>query len=247
MTPEQLNAFVDGELDLAGQLQAERDPALHAPAAQLRELSRLVRSQADYHRAPDALRERLRRCAAAATAPPAAARRRRWSAWQAGGASAFATALLAVGLHLALAPDDGRRLQDEAVASHVRASLSQRSIDVASSDQHTVKPWLSARLDYSPPVQHPQAAGAVLVGGRVDALAGRPVAVLVYRLRQHEVDVFVWPAGDRPPPAVAAAQRGFNLAGSTGDGMAWLAVSDVNAGELSRLVRVLAGTDGAAR
>ena len=40
-----------------------------------------------------------------------------------------------------------RRTEDEVLASHARAVVSGRLLDVASSDHHTVKPWLSQRLD----------------------------------------------------------------------------------------------------
>src|SRR5213076_1509313 len=65
------------------------------------------------------------------------------------------------------------------------ATLCNRLVDVASSDRHTVKPWLSSRLDYSPPVQDFSADGLPLAGGRLDYLDGHPVATLVYRYREH--------------------------------------------------------------
>jgi anti-sigma factor RsiW len=243
-TPQALNAFIDGELDLATQLEAEalveRDAALRQHTEQLRELSRAVRLQADYHAAPAALRAHLGR----------RPRQPRWLpsfTWRIAGASALCSLVLAWGLQTALAPSASDLLLNEAVASHVRATLAQRSIDVASTDQHTVKPWLSARLDFSPPVQHPVAAGAVLQGGRIDYLGGRPVAVLVYQLRAHQIDVFVWPSRERPAIDTPAARRGFQMAAAGRDGMAWLAVSDVNGDDLTRVLQALTAGDGAPR
>ena len=120
----------------------------------------------------------------------------------------------------------------EAVTNHTRATLGNRLTEVASSDQHTVKPWLSARLDYSPPVQDLSAEGFPLAGGRLDYLDRHPVATLVYRYRQHTIDVFVRPVpgGAAPTPSVTLATlRGFNVAHATGSGMEWWAVSDVSA------------------
>src|SRR6266550_5418935 len=99
----------------------------------------------------------------------------------------------------------------EAVATHVRATLSNRQIEVASSDQHTVKPWLSARLDYSPPVQDLAAEGFALTGGRLDTLERRPVATLVYRYRQHTLDAFVRPDSAHAPLTALRTVRGFSV------------------------------------
>jgi anti-sigma factor RsiW len=131
----------------------------------------------------------------------------------------------------------------EAVTNHTRATLGNRLTDVASSDQHTVKPWLSARLDYSPPVRDLATDGFPLVGGRLDYLDRHPVATLVYRYRQHTIDVFVRPLTGKtaPVPAgTAATLRGFNVALATGSGMEWWAVSDVSADVLEGFVARLA-------
>src|SRR5438034_11604292 len=87
-----------------------------------------------------------------------------------------------------------------AVGAHVRAALNNHLIEVASSDQHTVKPWLSARLDYSPPVPDLSRDGFTLTGARLEYLAGRSVATLVYRYRDHTIDVFVRPESRGAPP-----------------------------------------------
>jgi anti-sigma factor RsiW len=129
----------------------------------------------------------------------------------------------------------------EAVATHVRATLNDHLVQVASSDQHTVKPWLSARLDYSPPVHDLAAEGFPLVGGRLDNLDKHRVATLVYRYRLHTIDVFVRPETERSMPPLSTV-RGFNVAHATGSGMDWLAVSDVSADVLSSFVQRLAAS-----
>ena len=129
------------------------------------------------------------------------------------------------------------------VAAHVRATLGDRLIEVASSDQHTVKPWLSARLDYSPPVQDLASEGFALIGGRLDYLEGRQVATLVYLYRQHTIDVFVRPGTSHAPASALRTVRGFNVARASGPGMDWLAVSDVEPAVLSAFVERLARED----
>jgi anti-sigma factor RsiW len=127
----------------------------------------------------------------------------------------------------------------EAVRIHVQAGLADRRIEVASSDRHTVKPWLSARLDFSPPVNDLKDEGFELAGGRIEVLRGRRVAILVYRHRLHFIDVFVQPLPSGAP-AHSGSLRGFHLAHAMGDGMDFLAVSDVDAAVLQDFVARLA-------
>lgn len=246
MTPEEasrlLHAHVDGELDpersIELEAQLERDPALRAARDGIRDMSAAIREQADYYRAPESLASRLRASIPAAPGAEAPRRilRRRWLQ----PAAVFATAVVLTWIVAVatLRPGEDQRIADEALASHVRATLAGRLWDVASSDQHTVKPWLSARLNYSPPVSDFGAEGLELRGGRIDYLGGQPVAVLVYQRRQHMIDVFVRPArvaGER-----SYARDGFNMERFAANGMEFWIVSDLNRNELSGLSRLLA-------
>jgi len=130
-----------------------------------------------------------------------------------------------------------------AVATHVRAMLGDHLIEVASSDRHTVKPWLSARLDYAPPVQDLANEGFTLIGGRLDYLERRNVATLVYRYGEHTIDVFVRPDTSRLRASALRTVRGFNVAHASGASMDWLAVSDAEPAVLSAFVERLARED----
>ncbi len=126
----------------------------------------------------------------------------------------------------------------EAVSAHTRALLVDHAIEVASSDQHTVRPWLSARLNFVPPVVDLAAQGYPLLGARRDVLAGETAAALVYRHGAHVISVFVKPAES---DAVAGAEttrvvRGFNVIERTQGGLAFCFVSDANPRELQALV-----------
>jgi anti-sigma factor RsiW len=207
-----------------------------------------VRAEVPYFPATPALRERVRALLANAR-DVAPARPRpvpdRWR-WLSGGALAGCTATMLAWM-LGTAVIDWRANEDvavEAVTTHVRATLNNHLIEVASSDQHTVKPWLSARLDYSPPVRDLASEGFALGGGRVDTLGKQRVATLVYHYRLHTIDVFVRPEMAHAPSELRTL-RGFNVAHATGSGMDWLAVSDVSAEVLTAFVQRLARADAA--
>ena len=160
--------------------------------------------------------------------------------WGTAMAMAFA-AVFAVALTLQLEQVGlGQRLDQEITASHVRSLIGGRATDVASSDQHTVKPWFSGKLDFSPPVRDFVEDGFPLVGGRVDYINNRRVAVLVYRRRQHLIDVYVWPKGERSASSLDADTiDGFHIEHATSGGMVYVAISDVNREDLRALMTLL--------
>ncbi len=106
-----------------------------------------------------------------------------------------------------------------------------------SSNQHTVKPWFQGKLDFSPPVVDLAPAGFPLIGGRVDSIAGRSVAALVYQRRDHIINVFVLPASDRTATGDARSIRGFQERHWVQADLSLWAVSDLNDRELSEFAR----------
>ncbi|HXZ55118.1 MAG TPA: anti-sigma factor [Burkholderiales bacterium] len=237
-----LHAYADGELDPARMLELEAhlaaNPSARAACERLRGLSAAIRAKADYHAAPAGLAERL-----AASIPPAPVTRPRRFAvprWLPSAAAVAGFALLAwIAATVAMRPGEDERLAAEVLDAHVRSTLAGRPFDVASSDQHTVKPWLSARLPFSPPVADLSAQGFELTGGRLDYVGGRRVAVLAYKRRQHLIDVFVWPSAARPHEP-ALTRDGFNIERFARDGMEFWVVSDLNRNELGDFARLLA-------
>lgn len=125
-----------------------------------------------------------------------------------------------------------------AVDSHLRSLQPGHLMDVPSTDQHTVKPWFDGRLDFAPPVRELSNSGFTLQGGRIDVLRGQSVAALVYGLRKHVINVFVWKSSALPSvPAEGEAQGYYWLSWPHGD-LTILAVSDASPEALQDLRRV---------
>jgi anti-sigma factor RsiW len=130
-------------------------------------------------------------------------------------------------------PETDQFLATQLIASHVRSLMASHLTDVASSDQHTVKPWLDARLDFAPPVVDLSQQGFPLIGGRLDYLDNRGVAALVYQRRKHFINLFVWPAGPGAEKAMKAISRqGYHLLHWLDSEFNYWAISDISAKEL---------------
>jgi anti-sigma factor RsiW len=130
-------------------------------------------------------------------------------------------------------PGPDQFLATQLIASHVRSLMAAHLTDVASSDQHTVKPWLDTKLDFAPPVVDLSSDGFPLVGGRLDYLDNRPVAALVYGRRKHFINLFVWPAAsDEAKAPKTITREGYQLLHWADSDFNYWAVSDVNVNDL---------------
>lgn len=250
-----IGAWLDGELppDQAREVAAHlaRCPACEAELEGLRQLGGAIRRELPRLSAPAALRAAVLADAGAASAsapPPIVPRRARLAPrWLALAASV----LLLVGVAGEAAWRAGQAaarrgvLADELVSAHLRSLMPGHLEDVASTDQHTVKPWFDGRIDFAPPVHDLAARGFPLAGGRIDYLGGRPVAALVYLRRRHVINVFLWPADARAPAARPATVRGYHLLPCGGPEMACWAASDLAEPELRAFVRLLRAADPA--
>jgi anti-sigma factor RsiW len=246
-----LHASLDDELDAEHARRVEshiRDcPSCSAELRRLRLLREAVRGHATYHRLTparhDALRASLRR-----PSDPPPPRQRLGVAGQVlrrrkmlGGMAASLLIGAALGGWLGQrvgGSGNEAALTDELVGAHVRALQPGHAIDVASSDQHTVKPWFDGRADFSPPVKDLGEQGFALVGGRLDYVAHRTVAVMVYRRRQHQIDLFAWPLATTDGPDIPVSTvDGYHVRAWAQDGFRLVAVSNLNGDELDEFVQ----------
>ncbi|HVW74221.1 MAG TPA: zf-HC2 domain-containing protein [Rhizomicrobium sp.] len=218
-------SFLDGELTGAEAAEAERHlqtcAECQAFAAQAAELSDALR-QAPRHAAPAHLRGSL---LARLDREPVRFSPRGF--WMGAGAGAGLSALAAGFALLALLPPSIATLTQSVADAHAGALTSGKTIMVASSNHHTVKPWLAAHAGLSPPVTDFAGEGFTLTGGRVDEIAGRPAAVMVYAHGNHEVDLFAWPDRGAELPGATTA-RGFHIAFWKLGDMDFAAVSDMD-------------------
>ncbi len=232
-----LGAYADGELDLVRSLDTEAHvrecAACSASLERLEALHVAVSSQAPYYSASPELRRKL----ASRMAP-----RERWavvrSPWWVLAAACLVAALVFWKVSPTGLGTGSAAIERDVVAAHVRSLLADHLMDVPSSDRHTVKPWFAGKLDFAPEVEDLSAQGFTLAGGRLDYINGRTVAALVYRRRQHTINVFTWPAGADESPQ-AEGMQGFHVVHWVKHGMAWWAVSDLAEDELRELARLL--------
>jgi anti-sigma factor RsiW len=238
-TRDWLDALVDGELDLARSVEIERH-LLDCPGCAASRDSMI------------ALRERFRGASFSSRAPVMLERQvrtqlrrehreiRRGSRFVPYSAIA-ATLILTVWMGL---PRTGRSQDEfalnEVVASHVRSTQVDHLTDVVSSDQHTVKPWFEGKLDFSPPVHDFAVEGFVLVGGRMDYMAGVNVAAIVYQRNKHMINVFIRLDHGPSQRMWTESSHGFNIVRWRKEGMSFVAISDLNATELNELAQLIA-------
>jgi anti-sigma factor RsiW len=231
-------SYLDGELTGAEAAEAERHlqtcVECQAFAVDAAELSDALR-KGPRHAAPAHLR-----AAVLARLDKEPVRFSPRSFWLGTGAGAGVSALAAGFALLALLPPSIATLTQSVADAHARALTGAKTIMVVSSNHHTVKPWLAAHAGVSPPVTDFAADGFKLTGGRVDEIAGRPAAVMVYAHGNHEVDLFAWPDRGADLPA-AGMTHGFRTSFWKAGDMDFAAVSDVDQAAFQKFV-VLART-----
>jgi anti-sigma factor RsiW len=158
--------------------------------------------------------------------------------WRVLAASIMISAVLASGATQWVMVNSASDSFAAAVASgHRRSLLAASPIDIVSSDRHTVKPWLDARIGVSPPAPDLSQDGYALIGGRVEVIADRPVPALVYRHREHLITLVAEPqqGGSVTAPADLSS-GGFSLVHWSDGAFSYWAISDMERPELDDFV-----------
>jgi anti-sigma factor RsiW len=232
-----LHALIDGELDAGHTRDVEAHvagcPRCAAALADYRLMSKAVAGADLRYSAPLALRRRIE--ASLPQAQPQTSAPSRRSVIRGFAMGSAVSALAATGLvAIVLRNDDEQRLLSDVVSAHLRSLQAGHLIDVVSTDQHTVKPWFNGKLDVSPPVIDLTAQGFTLIGGRLDYVDARSIGAVVYRRRQHIINLFVAQTGNTERrPARMETMQGFNVRRWSEQGMNFWAVSDIGPDELA--------------
>jgi anti-sigma factor RsiW len=249
-TKDLIHGYLDGEVDLVRSMAIEQHlkdcPACAAAHREQQSVRTAIARSSLYFKAPKGLEKRVRSALrqVGRTEGRKMGWRQRWNLnWPAILSPLAATALLlllAVPMLTRRSAED--QLAQEIVNAHLRSLMPETShlTDVASSDQHTVKPWFTGKLNFSPPVTDLAGQGFPLVGGRLDYVGGQRVAALVYRRRLHLINLFIWPEKTASSHGLRTP-RGYNVIHSNHEGMTYWAISDVNSADLREFLKLAQG------
>ena len=258
-----MDGYLDGELDPMTSQKIEQhlrdcrkcEEAYEAHTA----LAHAISRGAPYYKAPTELRERIQsslRDAVGVKDSRSAARENRalltspraerrlvlpeipWN-WLALAAAIILAAIIASSFLPGLRPPTSDQfLATQLIASHVRSLMADHLTDVASSDQHTVKPWLDTKLDFAAPVVDLSGDGFPLIGGRLDYLDNHSAAALVYQRRKHFINLFIWPTTPADSKEQKMVEReGYHLVHWADGDFTYWAVSDVSVDDLQNFQR----------
>lgn len=244
-----LQAEFDGELDAAqsAALNGHRVGCVYCQDAweKLQASRQTIRRHASYHPASTALKDRLAKELAMAGMNVAekpmssvsvqATLRRWWRSLFGFGLGAAVAASVMIMFFQPPASDTA----DLILASHIRSLQPGHLVDIASNNQHNVRPWFDGKLDFAPPVKNLADQGFPLTGGRLDYLRDRGVAALVYQAGLHTINLLIWPSsGDAETAPHLIDKGGYSIIHWQDKGMTIWAISDLNPAELQRFVAV---------
>src|ERR1700722_213112 len=234
---DKLDAYLDGEL--AG--EEARKVSEHVrgcPGCAAESFSRVQQKRvvqaAGLKFTPDpAFRARIQRSVAPRRAP-------RWSRFW---LPVLATAMVlvisgAISLTLSRQRKGEQQLLSELTDLHVATLASANPVDVVSTDRHTVKPWFAGKIPFTFNLPELQDSPFTLAGGRLSYLNQSPGAELLFRVRQHQISVFIFQ--DRGLPAAQADKSAptalsFEVRSWRHNGLRYFVIGDASPKDLDTL------------
>jgi len=232
-----LHPYMDNELETPLALQVSTHiktcEACHAQLENLQQLRRLIQKNATSHTVPKLLKNKI---ADKITLNTKSTSIFRWQ-WLAPATSSIT--LAASVLFFLSVPSQQDLSVNEVVSSHVRSLMDNHLTDVTSTDKHTVKPWFTGKLDFSPPVVDFAAEGFPLIGGRLEYLHHKNTAALVYKSNKHVINVFIAPTEKNNSSPKVSKQQGYNIVSWQKDHLAFDTISDLNERELKTFSQIL--------
>jgi anti-sigma factor RsiW len=144
-----------------------------------------------------------------------------------------------------------RQLMSELADLHVATLASSNPVDVVSTDRHTVKPWFAGRIPFTFNLPELQDSPFALLGAKVSYLNQSPGAELLFRVRQHQISVFIFqerslegraPGSLRAGDAVQSALS-FNVRSWSHNGLRYFVIGDASPQDLDRLSGLIKAAD----
>lgn len=237
-----LDAYLDGELESAEALELDRHlrECADCAAEGLRRLQwkKNIQSAGRRYVADPKLRERIQK--KMSQKAPAI---RWWPAY----AVTLAILLLLAGI--GVLREGSRRERNNRIISeladlHVSTLVSSTPVDVLSSDRHTVKPWFAGKIPFTFDLPELQGSPIELVGGRVSYLEQSPGAELIFRVRKHQISVFIFQERAIPgrfPSVGPTDAKSFHLETWTHNDLRYFVIGDAAREDIQALSNLLKG------
>jgi anti-sigma factor RsiW len=238
-----LDAYVDGELPPADERSVREHlrgcASCAADSVELLQAKRAVQAAASERFLPDAsFRARIQKTFAVPRNP------RRNFNWLPALAAVAAGLLVVAALSFTYNRNRlrDRQLMSELADLYVATLASSNPVDVVSSDRHTVKPWFQGKIPFT--FNLPELAGSpfILVGARISYLNQAPGAELIFRVRQHQISVFIFQdraVGTVLAKEMARTELSFNVQSWSRNGLRYFVIGDASADDLDRLSGLL--------
>lgn len=241
-----LDAYLDGELDSSQMHELDRHlrecSACTAEALRRLQWKRAIHSAGQCYLPDPALREQIQK-----TISPA---KPVWWQWRPAFAAAAAVLLLFAGARMVqqeiVWPKEHvvqeSRIVSELADLHVATLASANPVDVVSSDRHNVKPWFAGKIPFSFDLPELEGSQFELIGGRVSYLEQSPGAQLLFRVRRHQISMFIFQVRALPVDFASAGEmdaRSFHLKSWQRGGLQYFLIGDVATEDLGTLRNLL--------